>query len=106
MTQETLHDTLVAEQYAKGSARAQQATAGTKVGTGSNITQISAIAKQFRRKRELIAKKAGAERYSLESAAQELEKRAKKAKKTDWWSIGSSLLSGGFKLATGLGWLI
>jgi len=104
ITQETLHDTLVAEQYAKGAAKAEQTGAGTAVGTGSNITQVASISAAFRRKRELIAKKAGAQRYSLESEARELEERAKKTKKTDWWSIGASVLAVGLTggLAAGL----
>lgn len=104
LTNEQLIDIERAKYYATGEAKALQVAAGVKVGTGSALTQIKGIEGEFRRKSELIARKSGMERASMEMEATELEKRAKKMKEPDWWSIGSKLLSGGFMLGTGLGW--
>lgn len=95
---EQLHDLKQESYYARGAARAQQASAGTKVGTGSALTQVSALEGQYRRKMKVISEKVGMERAGIYAEAQELEKRAKKAGETDWWGIGSSILQGGLGL--------
>jgi len=103
-TAEELHDIKRESYYVAGTARAAGAAAGVKIGTGSMLTQEKGIYGAYRRKMEVIAEKTGYERAGLEREAHELEKRAKKLGKTDWWGIGASLLSGGYTLGSGMGW--
>ena len=104
LTIERLHDIEKEKYYAKGTAKATQSAAGVKVGVESALTQLKALEGAHRRKQEVLGKQSGMQIYGLEQEASELEKRARKMKKTDWWSMGATALSGGFQLGSAMEW--
>lgn len=96
ITSERLHDIKTEEVFAKGTLKAQQATAGIKVGTGSARTQSLSLEGQYRRKMEVIAKKVGFEKAQLFAQAEEIGKRSDFAQEANFWELGKGLLSKGY----------
>ena len=107
-TQEKLHDLEREKYYGMGAARALQASAGAKVGTGSALTQEKQIEGALRRKKEVLAKEVGGRRYMLEDQARMYRETGKKimrsTRKAAEQSVYASLLKGGYEFGKFKGW--
>ena len=98
------NEILRASNYAKGSARAIQATSGTAVGEGSNIPQVDQITAMARKKIETLEKRLGFEGISAIGEIDEIGHRTDAAIDTSYWQQGATMLNQGWRLGVSQGW--